>query len=302
MFSLLELSTYLFSLSLQFLHFIQHRKANGFGVLLTVVFIINCQADEFPDLYGAINLEYPESIADQTFVITMGKSGTHLLLCSISAVTKRPIRTLFPDLPICTNLLDDESDFSKPTIYFGHDTSVLEQCKHNRNKLIATIRNYKENILSYLVLNHKITSLENENKLLEDLFLDEVLNEKSYFRIYIDLLLTFDSFPSDYRHLVYFEDLINHPENFLPKVLSFIGEQNCHYEKFIQNYDDFKEKLEKKYSLKGIDTGSRSDLNYFKKHISHEALKITDQYIEINYPLLWNQYLKDYAEPNTLPP
>jgi hypothetical protein len=252
------------------------------------------------DYYEPINFAHPEFITNQTFVITLGKSGTNLLLSSITKLTNRPVLALFKDLQI-VNILNSELTLSKPPIYFGHDyfgkkVLVMEQCKNGGNKLIMTHRNYKENILSYLILSNKIKSIEHEKTKLETTFLDEILNEKIYFELYIERLNLFDNWPKEYRFLVDFKDLVKNPENVFPCLLSFLGEDDCRCEEFIQNYDSFKEKLHEKYSKTSGYTGSQSDLNYFRKHLSREALIRADNYVKKQYPDLWEKYLKDHAE------
>ncbi len=245
-----------------------------------------------------IDLTHPESFSDQVFVITSGKSGTHLLLCSIMNITKRPVRTLFPDLCISTNLLDEDLDVSKKTIYFGHDENILNQCDRSKNKIITTIRNYKEVILSYLILSHKVSVPQNKEEALwlEEIFLDEILNNKIYFRLYMDRLVFFDNWPN--KFLVKFEDLIYYPENYLPQILLFLEEENCDLQNFLNNYESFKNRLSVAYAIKKaeVNLGSREDFYYFRKFISKKALVQVDNYVKDHYPLLWEKYLKDQAE------
>ncbi|MBS0627418.1 MAG: hypothetical protein JSS09_04330, partial [Verrucomicrobia bacterium] len=117
----------------------------------------------------------------------------------------------------------------------------------------------------------------------------------SIFKEFIHRLQVFDKWnPSD-RCLVQFEDLVKHPENFIPKVMEFI-EDNSEYDNFIKDYDSFKKELLPVYRLKDNETGSESNLRFFRQFISKKTLHEVDAYIATAYPSLWERYLHSFQE------
>lgn len=270
-------------------------------ILVCIVFLpIFSQAREFPDAAGVLDFSKPEEIANRVFILTNPKSGSHLLLYSIMKITKRPLRGRLPlwifenDPPYfhTENMMQYPLDFSKPTTYWGHEYYLLGFLNHRENKLIFIIRNYKENICSQLVLKYREQS---KNIDLEKALLNEVTGEGMIFKEYMIRLQLFDHWHPQDRCLVSFEDLLHHPEVFVPQVMSFIGDDSD-YTDFIAHYDDFKAELMERYSKKDKRTGAGSDEKFFSVKISPEILREVDHYVCQHYPDLWVKYLERYSE------
>lgn len=257
----------------------------------------------FPDKGGLLDFDQPSSISNQIFLLTNPKSGSHLLFNSIIAITKRPLRgrlplKLFYEDPNCyppENILKVELDFTKPTFYWGHEYYYLKSLNHGQNKLIFILRNYKENIISNVMLNYDLRSIEKDQKQIEKMLRHEIFNKGIIFKEYIERLETFDSWSKDDRCLVRFEDLALHPEYFVPQVLQFI-EDDSDYEDFVIHYDEFKVALREQYDKKDKSTHSESNTRYFCNYISPLTLQQLDDFVELNYPSLWNKYLHTFKE------
>ncbi len=274
-------------------------KIKVFLTLLMICFVFNSSmAEPFPDKGGLLNFDEPESINDHLFILTNPKSGSHLLLYSIVRLTKRPLRGRLPLYlyildPPCSkvdNILNCELDFSKPTIYWGHEYTLLSRLDSSKNKLIFTHRNFKETISSDIILRHYKGE---ENFSLDEAFRNEILLERSIFQEYMKRLEIFEAWNESNRLLVKFEDLVQHPGNFIPQVLNFI-EEPVFYDAFVQQYEQFKSELMEKYEGRKNRTGSGSDLNYFSRCISPETHYLVDQHIAKNYPKMWEKYLKQF--------
>lgn len=265
--------------------------------ILALLFVSNLFSVSFPDKGGLLNFDEPENISDQLFILTNPKSGSHLLLYSIMKMTKRPLRGRVPlwhflnDPPFFPpeNIMDYELDFSKPTIYWGHEYHLLSKLNRNNNKLIFVMRDYKENIASNLILKYELGS--HEKSLLGEYLRKEILEEGMIFKEFILRLKLFDRWDPDNRLLVQFKDLVAYPENFVPKVLKFMGEEiDC--AEFINDYQSFKKELRICYDLKENNTGSGESLHYFSDSVNLEILKEIDDYVAKSYPKLWKKYLK----------
>ncbi|NNM42918.1 MAG: hypothetical protein HKM07_01060, partial [Chlamydiae bacterium] len=200
-----------------------------------VLLTFSLSAKEFPDLGGILDLTYPERVSNHIFVLTNPKSGSHLLINSIMKIAKNPVRIRLPlwyylHDPSCYNpynIMDCELDFLKPTIYWHHDDlPELIPLNGNSNKLIFTSRNYKENIISNIILTHKLDLAKGDGSKIEMLFSTEIFHQGVIFTNYMRRLQIFDNWDERYRCLIKFEDLTNHPANFVPELMSFIGDDS----------------------------------------------------------------------------
>lgn len=279
--------------------------AKYFSIALVYAIVLSVQglAREFPDVGGVLDFSKPQNISNRLFILTNQKSGSHLLLYSIMKITQRPLRGRVPywhfekDPPffLPENVMDYPLNFSKPTTYWGHEYHLLRQLNHSGNQLIFILRNYKENISSQLTLKHR---LGEDFQALGELLRAEVVNEGGIFKEYIIRLRGFDEWQPACRCLVSFEDLADHPEVFVPEVMSFIGD-DADYVDFIDHYEDFKCELLHKYNLKNNRTGAGTDHSFFSRKISNDILQTVDRHVREHYPHLWETYLEKYAEPES---
>lgn len=258
---------------------------------------------DFPDLGGLVNFSHCRQVSNTLFILTNPKSGSHLLTYSIIKITGRPMRGRLPlwyflNDPPCfdpENIMNYPLDFTKPTMYFGHEYFTLQKINKNKNKLIFINRDYKENLLSQIILSKKLSPIKDHETSLEEAFKEEILQNGLIFTEFLHRLKVFDSWNPNYRCLVEFKDLVQHPELFIPKVMHFI-EDDAEYESFIENYDSFKKELLEKYRLRDNNTGSESDLKFFRKFLSKETLHQIDTHMAITYPGLWIRYLQQFQE------
>ncbi|MCP5492341.1 MAG: sulfotransferase domain-containing protein [Chlamydiales bacterium] len=253
----------------------------------------------YPDKGGVADFDNPQKIKNQLLILTNPRTGSHLLLYSIVSLTQRPLRGRVPmwhflnDPPFRNpeNILRLDMDFSKPTMYWGHEYHLLGKLNHSNNKLIFTSRNYKETILSNLKIQHG-----NKNaspKRLEKLLQHEIINGGSIFAEYINRLRLYDRWDPSNRLLVKFEHLVKNPEIFVPAVLSFIQEPVDPTD-FISNYSSFKQQLRDVYDAKKYTTVSRDNVHYFGDLISPKTHAFLDNYVKSKYPKLWNSYLHEF--------
>jgi len=254
--------------------------------------------DQFPDLGGLANFSHSKTVHDTLLILTNPKSGSHLLCYSLMKITKRPMRGRlildhFLHDTACfapENVMDYPLDFTQPTTYFGHEYTLLMKLNRNRNKLIFIDRDYKENLCSQILVTHRISP-----SLLEETLWKEITEEGPIFTDFISRLEVFDMWEPSHRCLILFEDLVHHPERFVPQVLSFIEDSSDSTE-FIRNYNVFKHDLMQKYSLKQNRTESGSNTKFFRRFLSEEILHAIDDHMAKKYPHLWNRYLQRYKE------
>lgn len=257
----------------------------------------------FPDMGGILDFSKPKEISDRVFILTNPKSGSHLLLYSIMKVTQRPMRGRlnlhhFLDDPACfepENMMQYPVDFTKLTTYWGHEYKILRTLNHKRNKLIFISRDYKENLVSQVLLSRQLLPPEDHIEEIEKALFEEVFGNGPVFSDIVGRLMTFDHWDPKYRHLVRFKDLVGDPKNFLPRVLAFIGDDSpC--EEFMEHYGEFKKELMERYRQRDNSTGSGEKHKFFRQYISKNIFRAIDAYMQQSYPLLWERYLKEYQE------
>lgn len=160
-------------------------------------------AIEFPDVGGIPDFSKPDTISNRIFVLTNPKSGSHLLVYTMIALTERPMRGRLPlwhfmNTPDCypiENILDLPVDFSKETFYFGHEFQLLKPLNRNNNKLIFILRDPTETICSELVQSFQIdyhVTLTDDRQL-EAEFLNEIKHRRKIYQEYFTRLRLFDS-------------------------------------------------------------------------------------------------------------
>jgi hypothetical protein len=169
--------------------------------------------------------------------------------------------------------------------------------KNKKNKLIFINRDFKETLLSQVILEKNLRPVFDHQTDIEEAFRKEVLEEGPVFKEFIYRLQVFDKWNPTERCLVQFEDLVKHPENFIPQVMEFM-EDPSECKSFIENYDSFKKELLSVYRLRDNGTGSESNLRFFRQFISTRTLHEVDNYIAATYPILWESYLHSFQEKN----
>ena len=193
------------------------------------------------------------------------------------------------------NIMNYPLDFTKPTIYIGHEYFTLMKVSKNKNKLIFINRDYKENLSSQIIVSKNLLSIQNHQEILGDLLKEEITQEGPVFKEFLYRLEVFDKWDPGYRCLIEFQDLVKHPECFIPKVMEFI-EDPSEYQSFIENYDSFKKELLTQYRLRDNGTGSESNQKFFRQFVSKEIFHEVDNYIATTYPVLWERYLQKFQE------
>ncbi len=254
------------------------------------------------DLKKSLNFSRSKEIDNTVFILTHPKSATHLLLYSIIKTTGRPVREravgaayteespYFDDLEMNYPLSSE-----KPVIYWGHEYFNLYKLNKRQNKLIFIIRDYKELLLSNTILAYNLRPASNFQEILGPTLQREIFQKGTIFMEFLLDLELFHSWEPSRRCLVRFEDLVKHPERFVPQVLKFI-EDASEYQSFVDNYDSFKKEILVKYRQRDNGSGSESDLRFFRRFVSKEILEEIDAHMMSTYPVLWENYLKEFQE------
>lgn len=143
------------------------------------------------------------------------------------------------------------------------------------------VRNYFESMISI----HK--DIQTVQKIIQ--------KSKSY---YFDILQLYDSWNSNKRLLIYYEDLIQDFENQMKKMLSFLEIDDNNLQSFMENYENLSEQCLHAYTITfGLGSGGK-DLLFHSKNIPRTQLKKIEVIIKRQFPDLWHKYLTRYAVDN----
>ena len=193
------------------------------------------------------------------------------------------------------NIMGYPIDYSKPTFYWGHEFYLLTHLNRNRNKLIFILRDPKENLCSQLIHHYHLDAKNHDQ--LNQRFFASMKGADIVFDQYMTRLQLYDSWTRKHRLLIDFESLCNKPEVYVPRLLNFLSER-IDPTHFIEHFRDFQQELGGKYykKWKTRGTGAGTNTKHFRKFLSKAASKAFDRKIQKNYPILWERYLKRFAE------
>jgi hypothetical protein len=250
---------------------------------------------------GVASYSHPEKNENVVFFLTTPKSGANLITGCLCALTRKPISwfswadtILDPSSPhrnhISYNRLGIPLESDTPLVYRTHyQLKELMRVPSEINKLIFVTRNPKE--LLYRQYSLKAIHAENPSRKFIKIFLDG----------YLQAFEVYDAWCKDTRMLVFYEEFIAYDEEILLQILTFIEENPMYLEDFLNNKNEYLEKLLTSYSkqhthnLGGQSSKSGPQPIYYTKNASLETLKEIDAYIKNRAPLIWEKYLKQFA-------
>ena len=232
----------------------------------------------FSLFFGATLFSAPPPVADhegrKTFLIGTGRSGNHWLRYSLQCITKRRCENT-PPLP--------SSDCRLPPIFCHHNACQMKNSSPKRDYLILLVRNYKECLLRYT--HHDL------NKIRYFLKKDPPFS-------YFHNLIAFDKWDPKRRIMVYYEDLIEKPEEVYLRILDLLKESKERLPKFLDNLEQHQQISIAYYDI--IQDAHGGSFSKGKDHLFHsnqesvEFLKEMDQIIMERWPDLFNKYLSRY--------
>lgn len=270
--------------------------------------LTNLAAVDIPDYEGLPDFSHPETVTNQTFVLTAQHSGSHLLLSTIQLLTNRCIRhpfTLeqFYKSPSPLYFVPVDYDYSKPTLFFTHGCPDVNRLDSKKNKLIITLRDYKENICRLIVQDlfpePKFKTIEEGALQLLDLgalLKKEITSLGPIANAYFERLKVFDRWEPENRYLASYEDMLSDGKRVFYEVMGVLNERNEAFDLFFENeFENHRKYLLYFYRRSGRNCMTQGeDLHFFAKRISPEVLQEIDLFVKNRYPTLWEKYLHRY--------
>lgn len=222
-----------------------------------------------------------------TFLLSYPRSGNTWLRYCLEYLTGRPTMHRFniKDKRNCPIgwLAGFEVDCSKPPIEKVHCKKEIDRSKHDPDNdlLIVIVRNPKEALSRQLGQEITLPLLKKRGG---------GYDAKTYF----DNLATYDSWKSENRILIYYEDLLTKPKETLACLLLFLNESLEYLDCFMNEYEAHKIHAIEIYKESKSDV---TDLLYHSKLIDVDHRRQIDEWIAQLYPAMWDTYLKDrYVE------
>lgn len=252
-----------------------------------------------------VNFSEPAKNRNVTFFLSSPKSGTNVITGSLSAITRKPISWFYwgdgildPDsnnrnhisynrlgLPLITDI---------PLLYRTHyQYDELCEVPSRDNKLIFLTRNPKELIYRKFFLEYP--SLKDP----DPYFIEEFLVK------YLKAFEIYDSWCSETRFLLFYEDFIARDEETLLRLLEFMDEAPTFLDDYLENKEEYLRCLLESYSSQhihndgGISSRDRPKPIHYTRDASPDTLKYIDEYLQLTVPRFWEKYLNRFQIDST---
>jgi hypothetical protein len=158
-------------------------------------------------------------------------------------------------------------------------------------KVMLVLRDYRE-----CLLRHNRRLWEELNDVESFLEAADVTQPPAW---YIKNIQSFHGFTGE-KHLLYYEDLLAHPEQEIPRLAQFLGLSLEGAEEFVENIEARSKESVQAYMRGGHAsiTSSNKDVHHHaRKHLTEDQKRAFDQYFAERYPDLFDLYLERYSVP-----
>ncbi len=214
------------------------------------------------------------SISDEVLIYTLPRTGGNLTIAILNQLTGK--ECLWSRLGIgwrrgiLLNRAKVQTDLDAFPILSSHRQAGFHKLR--KNKLISTLRNYKELFSRSGRLQYSKKSIQN------------------YFRH----LAFFDNWDSDKKFLVHYEDLIDNPSELITDLANFLNASDERVQELLENYDLFCQRVLASYIFHPGKTKSKGrSSDFHRKKITPEKLLDLENQVRKENPYLFEKYLKN---------
>ena len=256
-----------------------------------------CKASDLPEKQyydpSELDLErWYDQTNPKTYLLSYPRSGNTWLRYCIEFLTKRP--TLEKQAEVIGRYncplgfwLDLGTDFERQPIWKMHERFWMERSgtfDPQRETLILLVRNYKEAITRQLGRPLQLHLLQRYTGRWDDPHL------------YFDNLALYHRWHPEKRLLLYYEDLITDPRNTLEQLLRFLHVEPTCLDAFFEHFDLHKRCSLHIYTTQDPSITKGNKTMYHSYSIDKQERKAIDAYVANTYPIIWDMYLRRYAE------
>ncbi len=229
----------------------------------------------FSFMSGKKNVITGHGFYDKPLLISYPRSGTNWIRYIIECLSGKPTPGQ-ERVHSGTDYIIDRAHKAYPVI-------------HRHDKVILILRDYRECLLR-----------SNIESWLEFGDVERFLEERGTFtppHWYIDNLKEYDLFQGN-KLLVYYEDLLAHPDVEIPRISNFLNFNAREVEAFLANLDEHKQSSISLYTSGGHASETKGDTKkasyHADMHVSPEQKEAFDSYYIQKYPSLFEKYLSRY--------
>ena len=260
--------------------------------LILNIFLITCaHARYLPIAKAGLDRWYDDQTSLRTYLLSFPRSGNTWLRYCLEVLTKRPTLEKMEEVildynrPLGFSFPEVGTDFEKSPIWKMHTidwfNNKFQSYHPDQETLIFVLRNPKE-VISRQCGTINVKMLKDKNHFQQHYFIN---------------LEIFHHWNPDKRHLIYYEDLMENPQETLRELLLFLNEDPSAVDEFMQHYKEHKAKSLKIYQSFSTSVTKGNSMTHHSKKIHHTERIAIDSFIKATYPELWNNYLSRYAEP-----
>ena len=226
------------------------------------------------------SLSYKEN---RIFFITQQRSGTHWTWYILKHFSLRPSS----HENRYHNFFHQVDNYTLPFIHHFH----------NVNSYLSKIQKYcfappdfkKDKILT--IIRNPLDTLLRDNISFQDAL--ETVLQRNNLSLFPNLIYL-EKWPTSNRHVLYYEDLLDHPKEEIEKLLLFAEVSTNGLDEFMQNLDEHKKKTIADYDhFHRSFTKGKDRTLYQRKYTSEQLKTLVDLFKEID-PVIWDKYLKRY--------
>lgn len=248
---------------------------------------------------------YHNTQDDVLHVFSYPRSGTNFLVSLLTELSQRKAGHYGRLHNSAWNPLNLPIDTNLPPVFVVHYPDHISSLIDNESHLlIALVRNFKENGTRNLYdLNTNSSQsiqelLKNTSSfpILKKFIMGKTIDKRNYLP-YFEILNIYDSWPEDKRLLIYYENLITHPEKEAKRIAAFLS---LNEENLVERVNHLQQKILENFSNRHKSYTSGKDLLAYSKKLSKEEHYFLDNYVKSTYPVLWEKYLSRYSFENTM--
>lgn len=225
------------------------------------------------------------------FLLSYPRSGNTWVRYIVEYLSKRPTiyrKENIQDNPIGSRINLGVDLDKEPILYKRHWLEPQDFKNQNVDKLILIIRDYKE-----AIPRHHKEAPGIDFPTLKERFIGEMRGLPNEKCDYIKAIQHFDTWPGP-KLLLYYEDLISASELLVLEIAHLLELDQSRVTEFIKDINHHKQNSVQCYHTKSWTQGREEQLKFHQQQLPAELLNFAKQYIQTNFPNIYDKYLYKY--------
>ena len=242
---------------------------------------------------------------DVAYLLSYPRSGNTLARYIFEFVTRRPTMELAPhhdllNIFLAYSFKELKVDLYARPLWKVHRNRVIKAQKFydpERTLLVLLVRNYKEIAFRYSQYK-KLPLFDDNDQLIEENLRNalSIWDKDDVRELYFENIAFFDQVPESKRLLIYYEDLVLHPDLIISQIMTFFEGSDERRKLLAGNYFYYKKRIHEFYSKEETALSNTDDICFYSKQYSFEQCQIIDDWVKKHHSDLWFKYLSCYDE------